>query len=109
MEGNPFKKEESNSQTAPGISKAARDQPEPSMGKAGVGQDSSALTSANPNAAAGFFAHVGRPAILLGGLAAITLFQFFVFPGHSWLAAQTDVPDTKVYVPMIERLGSPGL
>jgi hypothetical protein len=46
--------------------------------------------------------------MLLAGLAAITLFHFFVFPGHSWLAAQTDVPDTKLYLPMIERLASPG-
>jgi hypothetical protein len=79
------------------------------MGKAGVGQDSSALSQAKPKAAAGFSAHAGRPAMLLAGLAAITLFQFLVFPGHSWLTAQTSVPDTKLYVPMIERLGAPGL
>jgi hypothetical protein len=78
------------------------------MGKAGVGQNPSALNSLKPNAAAGVLADAGRPVVLLAGLAAITLFQFFVFPGHSWLAAQTDVPDTKLYVPMIEHLGSPG-
>jgi hypothetical protein len=46
--------------------------------------------------------------LVLAGLAAITLFQFFVFPGHSWLSAQTSVPDTKIYVPMMERLAAPG-
>lgn len=41
-------------------------------------------------------------------LAGITLFQFFVFPGHSWLTARSNGPDTTVYVPMIERVAAPG-
>lgn len=37
-------------------------------------------------------------------LIAITLTGFFVFPGHTWLAS-----DTQIYVPMLERLYDPSV
>ena len=37
-------------------------------------------------------------------LAAFTLIGFFVFPGHTYLQS-----DTHIYLPMMERIGNPGL
>ena len=44
-----------------------------------------------------------RALTVLLGIVAITWFQFTVFPGHSWLQS-----DTQTYVPILERLASPG-
>lgn len=45
-----------------------------------------------------------RPLAVLLGIVAITWLQFAIFPGHSWLQA-----DTQIYAPILERLASPGL
>ncbi len=45
-----------------------------------------------------------RALAVLLGIVAITWLQFAIFPGHSWLQS-----DTQIYVPMLERLASPGL
>lgn len=44
-----------------------------------------------------------RALAVLLGIVAITWLEFAVFPGHSWLQS-----DTQIYVPILERLASPG-
>ena len=45
-----------------------------------------------------------RRALLIAlGVAAITTFQFEIFPGHTYLQGPT-----QLYVPMLERLDTPG-
>jgi hypothetical protein len=44
-----------------------------------------------------------RALLILGGLCALTWFQFAIFPGHTYLQSST-----QEYVPILERLNDPG-
>ena len=45
-----------------------------------------------------------RALLILAGIAVVTWFEFEFFPGHGYLRSET-----QVYVPILERLASPGL
>ena len=45
-----------------------------------------------------------RALLIFAGIAVLILLQFEFFPGHTYLQS-----DTQVYVPLLEKLESPGL